>query len=494
MGSSGPRTRVRSRFVATALALAVTATVAACVPPPDPTVGSLGLRGVLGDGEVLLSWNDPGPDGVDLQVLRPGQGWGTLPKPVGTSAAFAPQQTRVRYQFRIRPSVPQGAAQQPWQPSVTVLYVEPTLPVVRIDTDGNVPIVDKETRLPGDISIDPNGSEFAAYSGRLEINGRGNSTWSQSKKPWRLRLDSASPIMGMPSNRHWVMLANALDASQLRTWVAMQLSEATELAWTPRMRHVELILNGQYHGVYQIAEHVRRDTNRVNIANLRVTDNTEPNISGGYLLEVDRRITETGAPGFITPRNVPVVIDTPDPATPEQHAYIRNYVESFESALFSSNFADPDDGYRRYFDVDSFIDWHLVEEVTKNDTFFSSGWFYKDRNDVIRFGPVWDFDQTIGNIQSSDPTPFGWHSRSRGAWTRRLFQDPAFLERYQERFEQFKADFEQIPERAAELGAELRPAIANDEARWFYSLAERHQPEVISAWVSQRLQWMDDNF
>jgi hypothetical protein len=482
--------RARALFCGVALALAATAM--ACAPPPDPA-GSLGLRAVLGDGEVVLTWNDPGGLGVDLQVLRPGGSWEPLPKPSGGSATFVPEQPRERYNFRIRPSVAPGSQPNTWDRSVSILFVVPVLPVVRIDTDGNVPIVDKETRLPGDISIDPNGSSFAPYSGRLEINGRGNSTWTQAKKPWRIRLASASPIMGMPSNRHWVMLANALDPSQLRTWVAMELSEATDLAWTPRFRHVELILNGQYHGVYQLGEHVRRDTNRVNIANLQPTHLTEPNLTGGYLLEVDRRITETGAPGFITPRNVPVVVDTPDPAMPEQMSYIRNYVNAFEAALFSPGFTDPVNGYRQYFDVDSFVDWHLVEEVMKNDTFFSSGWFSKNRNDVIRFGPVWDFDQTMGNVQATDQTPIGWHSRERGAWTRRLFQDPGFVARYAERFEQFKAAFAEIPQRAEDLGEALAPAIRNDEARWFYSLDERHQPAFIRSWLEQRLAWIDAN-
>lgn len=489
MGSKSVSTRRAWRW---GVGIAVVAMLASCVPPSDPggDPGALGLRVTLGDGELLLSWNDTGGAPVELEVLRPGQSWSPLPTPTGSTASFVPEETRERYGFRIRIATPPGVPKNSWERSGQVLYVEPTLPVVRINTDGFVPIVDKETRLPGDFEIDPNGSEFDAYNGRIEINGRGNSTWNASKKPWRIRLDTASELMGMPSNRHWVMLANSYDKSQLRTALAMELSRATDLAWTPRFRHVELILNGEYHGVYQIGEHVRRGSDRVNIANLRPQDISGENLTGGYLLEVDRRIQQTGAPGFVTDRNVAIALDTPDPAMPDQFAYIRDYINDFESTLFSPGFADPVTGYRQYFDVDSFIDWHLVEEITKNDTFFSSGFFYKDRGDVIRFGPVWDFDQAVG-LGGVDPAPSGWHSRSRGAWTRRMFQDPAFVDRYAERFGMFRREFHRVPATIEALGDSLRPAIRNDEARWRYSLSEDNEAQAISSWLQARLAWIE---
>ena len=170
-----------------------------------------------------------------------------------------------KYLFRVRPRVAAGATPKDFSPSIQSVYVEPQLPIVRIDTEGYVPVTDKENYRRATMTIDPNGTDFAAYSGTLGIRGRGNSTWLANKKPYRLRLDTKSPLMGIASDRNWVLLANAMDRSQLRSFAASQIAQATDLAWTPSYRHVEVILNGRYDGVYQLSEHIRPGADRVAI-------------------------------------------------------------------------------------------------------------------------------------------------------------------------------------------------------------------------------------
>ena len=146
--------------------------------------------------------------------------------------------------------------------------------------------------------------------------------------------------------------------------------------------------------------------------------------------------------------------------TPQQWAYITNYVQAFETALFSPNFTDPVNGYRRYLDVDSFIDHYLVQEITKNqDVFWSSTFFTKERgDDLLRFGPVWDFDRSMGSLKGVvDLGPEGFRARGRGPWSSRIFQDPTFVAQVAERWQELRPTFATLPDLIMAKGAELRP-------------------------------------
>jgi len=488
----------RRATVAMAVAVAVLATLlSACVPetPPPPTFG---LTTTLGDGEIVLDWRAPdsgGPAAWEVAVDDGVDGWRALTTTPGTSATFDQVAERTAYRFRVRGLDAAGNAGE-WSAAVTAYYVVPLLPVVRIETVDRTPIVDRETDIDATMEIDPNGAPFEAYSGTIEIRGRGNSTWFASKKPYRIELDEDSELMGMPIHEDFVLLANALDRSQLRTWTAAQASEATDLAYTPRYRHVEVILNGQYQGVYQLTEDPDKiDPNRIDITKIKKTDVDGEALTGGYLIEVDQRLEENSEPGFRTlHKEVPIVVKEPDPAQPQQMAYIRNYVQAFENSLVSPNFRDPVNGYRRYLDTPSFIDHYLVHELTRNhDYFFSSTFFSKDRgSDKFVFGPIWDFDLSMGTaVRKIDSPPEGWRARDRGNWTPRLFQDDAFVAEVAARWEQLRPVFSSIADELVPLGASLRPAIANDELRWGYSLGATDQPEFLRDWLDARIAWID---
>ena len=434
-------------------------------------------------------------NGYDLQFRTDVGEWTTVSTDADTDVTFTEVSPRTRYSFRLRSRVPTGTPVNPWSNAASAWYVDPVLPVVHIDTDNSAPILDKDNYVRATMTLDPNGSGYAPYTGTLGIKGRGNSTWGFPKKPYRLKLDSKSPMMGIASSKDWVLLANWFDRSQVRTSTAEALSKATDLAWTPTYRHVEVILNGQYVGVYQFTESVKPASARIDIDELEDTDNATPEITGGYLLEIDSRLEENNEPGIRTPRNVPVVIKEPDPATPEQRAYILGHVQDFEDALFSPDFTDPLDGYRRYLDVDAFIDHYLVQEVTRNgDSFWSSTYFYKARNDDhLVFGPIWDFDRSVGSPVTVKPQPpEGWSARSTAPWLRRLFQDPTFTAQVDARFRELLPTFETLPEQIGG-GQSLETAIDNDEARWAYSVGAADQPEYIEDWLETRLEWMDTN-
>ncbi len=492
---------VGRRWFAAGAVAALAVIAGACSTPPGTPAQNHGLpalQSYLAESSIDLSWEltEHGvQDGYEIQVASPGSPWTTVDRTSGTSTSFTDVVPGTTYGFRIGAAVDGGPTTQ-WAAPVNVTFYDLVLPVVRIDTQNAAPILDKENYVPATMTLDPNGSAFAAYSGTLGIRGRGNSTWLEPKKPYRLRLDTKSPLMGIASERNWVLLANSMDRSQLRSFAASNLAQATDLAWTPAYRHVEVVLNGRYDGVYQLSEHIRPGADRVNIDELGSGDNSGHPVTGGYLLEVDQRLEENNEPGFRTAiDNYPIVVKEPDPMTPQQRDYITNHVQEFENRLYSANYTDPVDGYRPYLDVDAFIDHYLVQEVTNNqDGFRYSTFFSKSRgDDRLRFGPIWDFDLSMGSARSYRAlNPTGWAHQNSSLWTQRLLSDPSFRAELDARWDELQPAFAQLPAQIAALGNQLSPAIANDAHRWNYQLNSTDSPTFVSNWLTTRLNWLDE--
>jgi len=483
------------RAVAIAVVMALAAVAGACSPvlPPD----EFGLRARLGAGEVTLTWHEMAgaAAGYDVQVWRRDLPlWVDLPPVAGTSFVYEDVADRTAYQFRVRAA---GFDQTPagnWSAGVHVAYVVPVLPVIRIETDGSAPVASRDDYVGGSVTVDPNGSEFAALTGRMQVKGRGNSTFGLPKKPYKIKLDKKAPLLGMPSEKDWVLLANHLDPSQLRTFAAMEMGRATGLAWSPRLEYVEVVLNGSYQGVYTLIEQVEVSEHRVDIDELGPEDVTAPAVEGGYLLEVDARLEENQEPGFRTAGGVPVVIKDPEPATQAQHNYVHGYVQAFEHALYSPQFTDPETGYRRYLDVDSLVDWYLVQELTRSqDAFFSSTFLHKPRGERLRFGPLWDFDLSLGSEQGVAEGPAeGWRVRRPDIfWLPRLFSDPAFAQQVADRWRELEPAFSELPARLEAQGAALAEAVANDRVPWDRLPADGDDPAWIGDWLATRIAWID---
>jgi hypothetical protein len=481
---------------ATLAAVLIASLAVGCTPPdaPDP----YGFRPSLQDGHILLEWS--APRGLTVSVYRlewrtETTDWASLGSTAATSATFDAVSARTRYTFRVRAS-----GSTVWSDAVPIWYVEPVLPVLHIETDGDAPILDREHYVPGTVTLDPNGSAFAAYAGTMGIRGRGNTTWGYPKKPYRLKLDAKASLMGLGAERDWALLANAVDESQLRTYAAMQASGMTDLAYTPSVRHIEVVLNGHYQGVYVLTEHQEVGEDRVDITEMGDTDNAGVEVTGGYRLEIDARLEENQEPGWRTARNVPVVVKDPDPTTPQQWAYITSYVQAFENALFAPDFADPVNGYRRYLDVDAFIDHYLVQELAKNqDVFWSSTFFTKERGqDLLRFGPIWDLDNSMGSLRgAADLGPEGFRARGAGPWSARIFKDPTFVAQVAQRWQELRPRFATIPAQLLAKGAELRPAIDNDLPVWHPvdpGLRSTDTPEFLADWLVQRMAWLDTQY
>jgi hypothetical protein len=282
------------------------------------------------------------------------------------------------------------------------------------------------------------------------------------------------------------------------------------LKWSPHSRFVELYLNGEYEGNYELTEQVEIDKNRLNITEMDDTDVSGEAVTGGYLLEFD---TEDQTDDILFPiSGVIFDLTDPDPAEPAQLNYIENYLQQASDALYSEKFTDPDTGYAPFLNTTTFIDWYLVEELFKNNDAidYSSCYIYKDINGKLNMGPLWDFDIAAGNVNCNEnDSPTGWWLRSNPApfpqWTERLFADPAFAAAVAVRWNQLKPQFQTLPAWINQNAAALQQSQENNFQRWpslgqyvwpNSEVAGSYQGEVTfpNSWLTTRIAWLDGQF
>lgn len=358
------------------------------------------------------------------------------------------------------------------------------IPVVYINTKDAAPIVSKEDWLKNtDIYITNAGEDCKLYS-ESQIRGRGNTTWNYPKKPYAIKLASKEKVLGMPKHKRWVLLANYVDKTCIRNSVAFEIARRSEgLDWTPRGQHVDVVLNGVFLGNYYLCEQIKVDKNRVNITEMETTDIDEESITGGYLLEIDKNYDEVNK--FYSPvRNMPVMIKEPDEdvLSGEQFNYILNHVTEVENALYGVGTTT--EGYLQYVDLDSFIDYWLVYELTSTGepTHPKSVYMYKDRGGKIHAGPVWDFDYFTFQ-------PF-YNTRlinTNAVWNDRIINDPATHSVIKERWNAARDGYKTIAEEMTRQYEAIKESSEYNETLWPLTLNVNRDDELSVAEAVERM-------
>lgn len=404
------------------------------------------------------------------------------------------------------------------------------LPIAVIDTMGqNV----TTTRTPAfGCFVDIGRAGRATLSGPPDFVGpagievRGQSSGGFPKKQYHFETQDEQgnekdvSILGFAPESDWILQGMYADKSLLRNVLAYQWSNEMG-RWAAHTRFIELFLNtdgsdvtmADYVGVYVFLEKIKISPSRVDIAKLEPGDNAEPKISGGYIIAKDK--TDGPDQTFATSRGLR--LSYKDPKGPDltqaQKDWIGGYLNAFEAVLYGGGFADPETGYARYLDVASFIDNHILVEMTKNvDGFRLSTYYHKDRNGKLVMGPVWDYDLSLGNAAgywNDGWLPTGWYFNHLGdgdyPYWRRLFEDPWFKLCYADRWYALRRDLfatNRLVGIIEDYATLLDEPAARNYARWptlgiyvwpNWFIAKTYREEIawVQNWLAERLAWMD---
>jgi hypothetical protein len=382
------------------------------------------------------------------------------------------------------------------------------------------------------------------YAGKIGIELHGHSSLSFAKKSYGIELRDAqgrpfeASLLGLPAGSGWVLHGPYSDKTLMRNRLAYELAGRLRLN-SPRTQYAELFVRQgawgtAYQGVYLVVEAISRGEHHVDITALEPGDTSAPAITGGYILQVDRAghddeyFTVPGDPRSSHPDTI-IFVDPRHPA-PAQKQWLASYFHSMAAALPPGSSRDTSGGYAQYIDLDSFVDFLILQELLKNvDAYRFSTYMHKDRMGKLAMGPVWDFDLTTGNAYYNDGCDTdGWMVQTLGRtknppsfWWRRLLQDRKFVDRIRSRWVELRRvggqgtpsgplATESVQSSIRGAAYQLREAQKRNFARWptlgrklwpncpipgsnppAYYKSYLDEVEGLTSWMDARLNWMD---
>lgn len=424
------------------------------------------------------------------------------------------------------------------------VFSESSLPIVNIETANGAVIVD-EPKITAHMKIINNTGGInkvtdtaTDYDGLIGIELRGTYSQRLPQKPYGIETrDSLGQnnnvsIMGLPVENDWILLANYNEKTFVRNPVSFHLFQSMG-HYAPRSKLCEVVLNGSYEGIYLFTEKIKRDNDRVNIARLDSDDNAGDSLTGGYIFKIDYYNNTDSWMGSYSPIDYPgaeihYVYHDPaaDELTSQQKNYIQTFVNTFETVLYSNDYKDPANGYRKYLNVQSFIDYFIIGEISRNvDAYKKSRFYFKDRNKnggFIHSGPVWDFDWAwlylvdgCGHFGATDCS--GWAYRidecypwpTPSGWIVRLMQDENFVDAVYTRYFELRETIlsnQYIHHYIDSVALLVEDAQARHYRRWNILGTDVGAPEHppipdtyageisrLKEWIDKRLSWLDDN-
>ena len=394
----------------------------------------------------------------------------------------------------------------PYRKIATIDMTHTGLPVVLINTPDNQNITSKEEYVTNTLVSVLQTDIMDEFCELTNIKGRGNSTWTCPKKPYALKFNDKKSLLSLPKDKQWVLLANYYDATLLRNDLALYMgNELSNLDWTPHFSSVDLTLNGEYKGIYQLGEKVKTGKNRVNV------DGSQE----GFLMEIDNRATseEDARYFYVNHISAPINIKDPDVEYDDENfQYAKAFFEEADAALFGSEYKDVENGWQKYLDVNSFVDWYLINEIAKNTDaciFHSSCYVNLKRGGKLKMGPLWDFDVAFANYNfgngydaiANNPEGFWLKNVS---WYSRLFTDPVFVNAVKERFNHFYSNRQVLMDHIDNVASSLVEKVQFDNQLWGTITDQDASADVVQdaymgkvaelkTWLSSRLEWLNTN-
>jgi subtilisin-like proprotein convertase family protein len=425
-------------------------------------------------------------------------------------------------------------------------FISSDLPIVVINTNDKVISRDNKSLVDFGIIFNGNGAENKLsdtknhYNGKAFLKYRGQSSMMFPKKSYSVTTVNAAgedlnvPLLGMPTEHKWVLYASFNDKTLLRNAFSYDLYRSFG-HYSIRSKYVELVIDGNYRGTYVLMERIKRDRNRVNIKKLNPEDVEGDALTGGYIISIDK--IDSKSQGWYSKYSsntnnnkafFQYIYPDADKMQQVQKDYIKNYIDRFEDALNSSDWRDPEKGYRKFINTHSFHDNFIINELSRDiDAYRVSTYFYKDRDSEggrLVNGPVWDFDMGWynANFGGGDKVVgwqyqygYEWREPNPGDstfvvpfWWRKFMEDPAFVDQLWCRYHTLRRNqlsLENLNRQIDEMAQEINQARSRNfnywpiMGKWVYSnvtpVAQNYEQEInqMKNWIKGRLTWLDNN-
>ena len=421
--------------------------------------------------------------------------------------------------------------------NVVEVLPENKLPQVNINTNGGT-IVD-EPKIEAQMTITEN--ETLDFVGKIGIEIRGSSSQMFPKKQFGFEIwDAANEginasLLGFPEEEDWILYAPYSDKALVRNVLIYDLARDIG-RYASRVKFVDVSINGTYNGLYVLMEKLKRDSNRIDLNKLKPDEISGEDLTGGYILKIDKTdgldemlytdensITSTYSPNHANSgQKIYFNYDTPkaEDIVVEQKDYISNYMHEFEDVLAGDDFSDPVNGYAKYIDADSFIDFFLLNELSNNvDGYRLSTWLTKDKNGKLNMGPIWDFNIAFGNVNycggsETNVWAYKFNSRCPGDfwqipfWWDRLLEDPAFVANLKNRWQQLRGSAFSNGAIMSKIDGYVDTltfagAIDNNFEKWpvlgeyvwpnnYVGNTFAEEINYLKNWINSRLSWLDN--
>lgn len=379
-----------------------------------------------------------------------------------------------------------------------------------VDTALGAPITSKEDYVDAQFRWRPerDGSDVLTLND-ARIRGRGNSSWGQPKKPYKLKLDKKTALYGMTKGKDWAILANYADKTLLRNALAFCMARTLELPYSPGSQFLELELNGRYDGVYQLTNKVYEITDLVeDEAKQPGTNADSTGFNDTFVLEMFLEAEITGRVWFGTDSNINYQFRS-KVADEQQPARVQAWLNELEALIADRNDPQRMQKVAERMDVQSLVDFYLINELMGNqDAFRYSTYVYRRSHGKLNFGPVWDFDQALG-LTGYIHDAGGWGYKPReenqyGWYFWELLHEPEFFALVQQRWQRLYALVPSYEQYVGDSAQALEAAAGRNFERWpilgvpvftnavaFDTYAE--EVAYAQSWLRKRADWMQDN-
>ena len=424
-----------------------------------------------------------------------------------------------------------------------VTLITSNLPIVVINTNGET--IPDEPKITADMFIVYNGNgnrnhingPYNHYDGKIGIELRGSSSQNFDKKSYAVETrdelgeDLNVSLFDMPEESDWVLHGPYSDKSLMRNMLIYELSNEIG-KYASRSKLVEVVINGKYLGVYVWMEKIKRDKNRVDVKKLTEIDISGDELTGGYIFKIDKKAGDNteGWFSFFSPYEGATAqifyqyhYPKGEDMEPVQRAYIQGFVWEFETLMSSPNFNQPFDGYYDFIDLNTFVDFFLLNELSKNvDGYRLSTYLYKDKdseNPLLKMGPIWDFNLAFGNANYYDGSNtsgfqvlFGQTENQKNDlfqisfWWKKIFEDPVFQNNIAVRWNELRTTVFSNTNLLAminSIASEVDEAKDRNFTKWpildtliwpnsFVGGSYEAEIDYLSGWVDERTAWLDN--